>query len=284
MRLRIDFGYDGREFIGWAMQPGLRSVEQTLSEACGTILRSQIPRLTIAGRTDAGVHARGAVCHLDVDPRAYKTLPARSGREPAEAAARRLNGVLPADIVVHRVREAAPGFDARFSALSRRYSYRICDDPSTRDPLRRHDTVFVKQSLDPALLNEAAAHLMGLNDFASFCKRREGATTVRTLLEYRWERIADGTLVATVIADAFCHSMVRSLVGVVLPVGDGTRQPQWPAQVMSGRRRHPAVKVMAPHGLCLEEISYPADDRLAARAAQARTTRELPGTSAAEAG
>jgi len=279
VRLRVDFGYDGRDFIGWATQPGLRSVEQTLSEACGTILRSEVPRLTIAGRTDAGVHARGAVCHLDVDPRAYETLPARSGREPADAAARRLNGVLPADIVVHRVREAPPGFDARFSALSRRYSYRICDDPSTRDPLRRHDTVFIKRSLDPRLLNEAAQHLVGLNDFASFCKRRDGATTVRTLLHYRWERIADGTLVASVGADAFCHSMVRSLVGVVLPVGDGSRKIEWPAQVLGGLRRHPAVKVMPAHGLCLEEISYPPDDRLAARAAESRTTRELPETS-----
>lgn len=258
------------------MQPGLRSVEQALSEAFGTILRSDVPRLTVAGRTDAGVHARGAVCHLDVDPRAYKTLPARSGRTPGEAAVRRLNGVLPADVVVHQVREAAAGFDARFSASSRRYSYRICDDLGNRDPLRRHDTVFVKQPLDHERLNEAAQLLTGLNDFASFCKRRDGATTVRTLLEYRWERIADGTLVATVVADAFCHSMVRSLVGVVMPVGDGSRKAQWPAQVMSGRQRHPAVKVMPPHGLCLEQISYPADEGLAARAAESRTTRELP--------
>lgn len=273
--MRIDFGYDGRDFSGWAAQPGLRTVEATLSWAWGTISRTDPPRLTVAGRTDAGVHARGAVCHLDVDDVAYGALPGRSGRTPALAARRRLNGILPSDIAVHQVSTAPIGFDARFSATSRRYTYRICDDPASLDPTRRGDTVWVKHPLDAGLLDAAAQHLVGLNDFAAFCKRREGATTVRTLLDYRWARAADGTVVATVVADAFCHSMVRSLVGVVLPVGVGARPVDWPAQVLRARARHPAVKVMPPHGLCLEEVTYPHDDQLSARATESRNVRQL---------
>lgn len=275
MRLRIDFGYDGRDFSGWAMQPGLRTVEETLAQAWGTIARTEPPRLTVAGRTDAGVHARGAVCHLEVDPAAYDALPGRSDRTAAQAAIRRLNGVLPADVVVHLVREAPDGFDARFSASSRRYSYRICDDPAALDPTRRGDTVRAKHPLNVELLNAAAGQLIGLNNFAAFCKRRAGATTVRTLLTYHWVREVHGTIVATVIADAFCHSMVRSLVGVVLPVGEGARPVQWPVQVMTAQLRHPAVRVMPPHGLCLEEVTYPPEDQLAARAAEARHTRHV---------
>ncbi|UIJ36519.1 tRNA pseudouridine(38-40) synthase TruA [Allobranchiibius sp. GilTou73] len=274
MRLRMDFGYDGSDFSGWAAQPGLRTVEETLAQAWGTILRQDAPRLTVAGRTDAGVHARGAVCHLDLDDASYEGLPARSPRTSADAAVRRLNGVLPRDVVVRRVQRAPEGFDARFSATSRRYSYRICDDPATLDPVRRRDTVLVKHPVDVGLMDAAARNLAGLNDFAAFCKRREGATTVRTLLDYRWVREEDGTVAATVLADAFCHSMVRSLVGVVLPVGEGRREVQWPTQVLRERGRHPAVTVMPPHGLCLEEVTYPPDDELAARATQSRRTRD----------
>ncbi|NNG39050.1 tRNA pseudouridine(38-40) synthase TruA [Flexivirga sp. ID2601S] len=276
MRLRIDFGYDGTDFSGWATQPGLRTVEQTLSEGLGTILRSAPPKLTVAGRTDAGVHARGAVCHVDLDPERYAALRGRSERSPADAAVTRLGGVLPPDVVVHRVREAPTGFDARFSATSRRYSYRIIDDPAAVDPLRRRDTVVVRGPLDEHAMNSAARNLLGLKDFAAFCKRREGATTVRTLLDYRWERTADGVLVATVVADAFCHSMVRSLVGAVIPVGLGRKPIEWPAQVLTAGRRDPGVTVMPPHGLCLEEVSYPPDDQLATRADAARAVRTLP--------
>lgn len=276
MRLRIDFGYDGTDFSGWAAQPGRRTVEQTLSEGLGTILRCDPPKLTVAGRTDAGVHARGAVCHVDLDNALYAALPGRSSRGPSEAAVTRLGGVLPSDMVVHRVAPAAPGFDARFSAVSRRYSYRLLDDPAAADPIRRRDTVVVRGPLDVDAMTVASRKLVGLKDFAAFCKKREGATTVRTLLDYHWERDADGVLVGTVLADAFCHSMVRSLVGSVVPVGLGRHTEEWPAQVLTARQRDPGVRVMPPHGLCLEEVSYPADDELAARAEEARATRELP--------
>ena len=274
-RVRIDFAYDGTGFHGWAAQPGLRSVEETLSAALTTVLRAPEPvRLTVAGRTDAGVHASGAVCHADVDPAAFARLPGRSDRDPADAAVVRLNGVLPGDVVVRGVRVVPPEFDARFSALERRYRYRLCDDVRALDPVRRHDTVVVRRPLDVAAMDAAAASLTGLHDFAAFCKQREGATTIRTLLEYRWERVGDGLLVATVRADAFCHSMVRSLVGAVVPVGEGRRPVGWAAQVLAAGRRDSGVVVMPPQGLSLVEVVYPADDRLGARAAIARARRD----------
>lgn len=275
MRLRVDFGYDGAGFAGWAAQPGLRTVEAELTTAWATILRREPPKLTVAGRTDAGVHARGAVAHLDVDPSTYADLPGRSERTPDAAAVTRLNGVLPDDIVVRSVRAAPDGFDARFSATSRRYSYRIADQ--FPDPIRRGDTVAWRRPLDTEAMREASHALLGLNDFAAFCKRREGATTVRTLLRYDWQREDDGVLVATVIADAFCHSMVRSLVGAVVPVGEGRVPRSWPGEKLAAGQRDPAILVMPAHGLCLEEVSYPPDAQLAARASESRSVRSLPG-------
>ncbi|WP_426563039.1 tRNA pseudouridine(38-40) synthase TruA [Angustibacter sp. McL0619] len=277
VRLRIDLGYDGTNFSGWAAQPGRRTVEEELATALTTILRApELVRLTVAGRTDAGVHARGQVVHVDVDPGAWAALPGRSGRPPQAAALTRLAGVLPDDVVVHAVSVAPPGFDARFGALRRRYRYRVCDRPHELDPLRRNDTVVVKEPLDVDALREASQTLLGLRDFAAFCKRREGASTVRTLLDYTWCRRDDGVLAARVVADAFCHSMVRSLVGAVLPVGQGRRPVEWPAQVMAVGVRDAAVAVMPPHGLSLEEVVYPPDDELAVRSEQARAVRSLP--------
>jgi tRNA pseudouridine38-40 synthase len=276
LRVRLDVSYDGTDFSGWAAQPGLRTVEGELSAALGTLLRATEPvRLVVAGRTDAGVHARGQVVHLDPDPEAWAALPGRSDRSPEAAALTRLRGILPPDVVVRAVGVAPAGFDARFSALRRRYRYRLCDRPEAVDPLRRRDTVTTKRPLDEGLLDEAARSLVGLHDFAAFCKRREGATTVRTLLDYGWERGPDGVLEARVVADAFCHSMVRSLVGAVVPVGEGRRPVGWPAEVLRAARRDPGVVVMPPHGLSLEEVVYPEDGQLAARAQEARSVRTL---------
>ncbi|HET8617155.1 MAG TPA: tRNA pseudouridine(38-40) synthase TruA [Actinomycetales bacterium] len=277
VRVRIDLAYDGTGFSGWAAQPGRRTVEGELSAALTTVLRSpEAVRLTVAGRTDAGVHARGQVCHADVPPEGWQALPGRSDRTPEQAAVTRLAGVLPPDVVVHAVSVAPEGFDARFSALRRRYLYRLSDRPSDFDPLRRHDTVLFRgDELDVTAMDEAARTLVGLRDFAAFCKRREGATTVRTLLEYSWRRVDDGTLEGTVVADAFCHSMVRALVGAVVPVGQGRRPVSWPSEVLGAGRRDPAVAVMPPHGLSLEGVVYPPDGELAARAQQARAVRVL---------
>jgi tRNA pseudouridine38-40 synthase len=243
-------------------------VEATLAEALGRVLRLDPPRLTVAGRTDAGVHARGQVAHADV--------PVGVWAEAVERMPRRLSRALPPDIRVRSIRSAPDGFDARFSALWRRYSYRVCDDPAVADPLRRHDTLWHFRPLDLTTMNEAAAPLIGEHDFAAFCRRREGATTVRALRRLDWRRDADGVAVACVVADAFCHNMVRALVGAMLAVGDGTRPPSWLATVLAAAVRDPAVRVVRPHGLCLEEVRYPPPGQLAQRAVRTRARRACP--------
>lgn len=269
-RVRIDLSYDGGGFSGWARQPGQRTVQQVLEDALTRVLRTDPPvQLTVAGRTDAGVHARGQVAHAD--------LPAAAWQETAPAILRRLAGLLPADVRVRRMGPAPDGFDARFSALSRRYSYRICDDPTGPDPLRRHDTLWYRRQVSVGPMNEAAGLLLGEHDFAAFCRRREGASTVRELLSLSWARPETGVAEATVVADAFCHSMVRALVGALLKVGEGARPPSWPAQVLTARLRDPGVPVVPPHGLCLEEVRYPALGELAQRAVATRRIRTIPG-------
>jgi len=247
-------------------------VEEVLAAALGRVLRLPYPPgLTVAGRTDAGVHARGQVAHADVPADGWAP-----GAYPGPAAAVRLAGVLPADVRVHAVGVAPEGFDARFSALWRRYSYRVCDDPVRADPLRRHETLWSFRRLDVAAMNEAARSCLGEHDFAAFCRRRPGATTIRTLRRLEWQRDADGIAITTVVADAFCHHMVRSLAGALLAVGEGRRPPGWPAAVLAAGVRDPAVRVLPPHGLCLEEVGYPPPAGLAARAAATRTLRCTP--------
>ncbi|HKF76868.1 MAG TPA: tRNA pseudouridine(38-40) synthase TruA [Candidatus Dormibacteraeota bacterium] len=277
-RLRLDLSYDGSAFHGWSRQPGLRTVQQVVEEALGRALAlSAEPALTVAGRTDAGVHARGQVAHLDVPPAAWPPAadhpPALPPSPALPALARRLARLLPADVRVRAIGGAPDGFDARFSALWRRYSYRVCDAPAAADPLRRHDTLWYPRPVDTARMNDAARACLGEHDFAAFCRRREGASTVRELLRLEWDRPAPGVAVATVTADAFCHNMVRALVGALLTVGDGRRPVGWPAEVLAGRTRDPAAVVVAPHGLCLEEVRYPPDDGLAARAEITRRPR-----------
>jgi len=257
--------YDGTEFSGWAAQPGRRTVQGEVQTALTTVLRLPAAAVTCAGRTDAGVHARGQVCHVDVPDTV----------QPADVR-RRLAGVLPADVRVRAVSVAADGFDARFSALWRRYAYRVCDDPAALDPLRRRHVLAWPRPLDVHQMNTAARPLTGEHDFAAFCRRREGATTIRTLLDLCWERDRDGLAVARVVADAFCHSMVRGLVGALLSVGEGRRDAAWPAAVLAAGRRDPSVRVVAAHGLSLEEVGYPAPGELAVRAEQARAVRTLP--------
>lgn len=274
-RVRLDLAYDGTDFAGWAAQPGLRTVQGTLEAALGTVLRCPEPRLTVAGRTDAGVHARGQVAHVDLDAGVWEAVAGRLTRSPGEALVRRLTGVLPPDVVVRRAEPAPVGFDARFSALHRRYAYRIADDPAVVDPLRRHLVVRHRVPLDPDAMHAAAAPLVGRHDFAAFCRPRAGATTIRTLEVLTVERPTAGAdaglVVIGVRADAFCHSMVRALVGALTAVGEGRRGTDWPAQLLDGGRRE---GVVAPAGgLCLEEVAYPADAELAARAEQTRARR-----------
>lgn len=266
-RLRLDLAYDGTAFAGWASQrDGLRTVQGVVEEALARVTRLPVtPRLTVAGRTDAGVHARGQVAHVDVPSALWEAL--------APVILRRLRGVLPADVQVCGVQAAPKGFDARFSPLWRRYAYRVCDLPQGPDPLRRAEVLSYPHPLDVAAMDAAASALVGEHDFAAFCKRREGATTVRELMTFGWRRQGDGLAVATVVADAFCHSMVRALVGACLAVGEGRRPGAWPREVLGGCRRDPGVQVVRPHGLTLEEVRFPADLDLAARADQTRRRR-----------
>jgi tRNA pseudouridine38-40 synthase len=267
VRLRIDLSYDGTDFRGWATQPGLRTVQGMLEVALATVLRLPEVRVVCAGRTDTGVHARGQVVHLD--------LPTDSPAAAYDGLLRRLNGILPPDVRVRRVAAAADGFDARFSAVWRRYAYRVADRAELVDPLTRGHVLAWQRPLDLDAMNAACEPLLGLQDFASFCKQREGATTVRTLLDLSWARDDAGLAVATVRADAFCHHMVRSLVGCLLAVGDGRRAPAWAGEVLSAAVRDPSVAVVPAHGLTLEEVGYPADVAgLVEQAARARAKRE----------
>lgn len=267
MRLRLDIAYDGTDFHGWAAQQGLRTVQGELELWIARVLRSVESRpLVCAGRTDAGVHARGQVAHLDLPDDA--TDPATT----AELLERRLRRALPADVIVRRVRPAAPGFDARFSAVWRRYVYRLTDQPL--DPLVRRTVVSVPWPLDVASLNRAAGSLVGLHDFAAFCKAREGATTVRELQLVQADRAVSGIVEITVRADAFCHSMVRSLVGALVAVSTGRRDLTWLETLVDAPGRVGSITVMPAHGLVLEEVGYPEPAQLAARAIEARAHRQ----------
>ncbi|WOQ69269.1 tRNA pseudouridine(38-40) synthase TruA [Microbacterium limosum] len=279
MRIRLDIAYDGTHFAGWARQPGLRTVQGALETALQRVLRSPAaPRLVVAGRTDAGVHATGQVAHVDVAPDDIERLHRpRDTRPPLDQLAHRLRGVLGAysDVTVRAATAAPEGFDARFSPVWRRYVYRIADAASGYDPLRRHDTTSVRASLDAAAMDAAASSLRGLHDFAAYCRPREGATTIRTLLDYTWRRLPDGVLEAEVRADAFCHSMVRALVGVCAAIGEGRLDVEDAARLRDERTRSSAFPVLAARGLTLAEVGYPASDLLAERAAQTRARREL---------
>jgi tRNA pseudouridine38-40 synthase len=272
VRVRLDLSYDGKDFHGWAKQAGgQRTVQGEIEDALRTVTRSSTTyELTVAGRTDAGVHARGQVAHVD--------LPLEVWGEHREKLLKRLAGRLGRDVRVWSVAEAPEGFNARFSAIWRRYAYRVTDNPGGVDPLLRGHVLWHDRPLDADAMNAAAGKLVGEHDFAAYCKKREGATTIRTLQELSWRRGEDGILTATVKADAFCHNMVRSLVGALLFVGDGHRPVEWPAQVLAAGVRDSAVHVVRPHGLTLEEVGYPADALLAARSREARNIRSLPGS------
>lgn len=283
MRIRLDIAYDGTHFRGWARQPGLRTVQETLEAALGRVLGGA-PRLVVAGRTDAGVHATGQVAHVDLDDGQRERLLSRRSRTAASdsvesrvaALAARMTGVVGAysDVAVSRAAVAPGGFDARFSAVWRRYEYRIADLAAGYDPLERHRTTSVRAALDVTAMDAAARGLIGLHDFAAYCKPREEATTIRTLLEFDWRRDEAGVLVANVRADAFCHSMVRALVGACVAVGEGRLDPDDVLDIRDARERVPEVKVLAARGLTLTEVGYPADELLAQRAEQTRARRD----------
>jgi tRNA pseudouridine38-40 synthase len=272
VRWRFDIAYDGTTFSGWATQVGRRTVQGELETWIARVLRlDDPPKMVCAGRTDAGVHARGQVAHLNLDSGAIT--------DGGDDLARRLNSVLGGDCVVRRISVAPPGFDARFAAIWRRYVYRLSDAGVPPDPLYRYQIAQLPAEVDLARFNEEATTLLGLKDFGAFCRRREGASTIRTLLELTGRRVASGPMAGviecTVRADAFCHSMVRSLVGALVAVATGQRDHEWLSAVTERAVRDSTIMVMPAAGLTLEEVGYPADHELDARALEARALRDL---------
>ncbi|GGO10598.1 tRNA pseudouridine(38-40) synthase TruA [Micromonospora parathelypteridis] len=266
IRLRLDVSYDGTGFSGWAAQPSRRTVAGVLVETLDLVLGAGTATgLTVAGRTDAGVHATGQVCHLD--------LPVDVWRQHDGRLLRRLARLLPTDVRVRAMTEVPADFDARFSATFRRYEYRVTDAPFGAEPLRRHEVLAWPKPLDLAALNAAATGLVGEHDFAAYCRRKENATTLREVTRLDWRRDPDGILVATVQADAFCQAMVRSLVGAMLVAGDGRRPVEWPGSLLTRQERSSEVTVAPAHGLTLVAVGYPADPAEYAR--RADLTRRL---------
>jgi tRNA pseudouridine38-40 synthase len=294
VRLRLEIAYDGSQFCGWARQPGLRSVQGELESAVRAVLRiaADIPvRVAVAGRTDAGVHAVGQVGHCDVPAAAWAGAAGRHGGrtassgEPPDAAPdpsptvrRRLNGLLPPDLRVRQVTLAPEGFDARWSASWRRYSYLVADDPAGQDPRTRGHVLWHPRPLDVQAMDAAAAPFVGEHDFAAFCRARAGASSVRTIHDIGWQRIgrsAGATSPAefSVRADAFCHSMVRALVGAFIAVGDGRWPLGRPAELLAAAERVPVIATAPAHPLTLVEVGYPPDADLASQAEQAKRWR-----------
>lgn len=268
-RFRLDVAYDGTDFSGWAAQPGRRTVAGVLTDVLARVLRTPV-LLTVAGRTDAGVHATGQVASTDLPADLDTTW-----------ALRRLNRLLPADLRVRAVTPVPPEFDARFSALRRHYRYRVATAPWGAEPLRARDTLAWPYPLDLVAVATASAALLGEHDFAAFCRRRDGATTVRALQRLDWTAGPGGVVEVAVSADAFCHSMVRSLVGALLDVGRGRRAVDWPAGLLGRDARASDVAVAPAHGLTLVGVDYPPDAELAARAAVTRQLR-VPGSAPAQ--
>lgn len=253
-------------------------------------------RLTVAGRTDTGVHASHQVCHLDVSETILARCVGHMDVPPVVALTRRLQRMLPNDITIHGINEAPQGFDARFSALERTYVYRIADRSSEIDPRMRGFVLHVDDDLDLETMNQAAAMTIGLHDFGSFATPNPGGTTIREVKTAYWRRIPQRPLIDgemtmgeryrtpsiesglacfTIVADAFARNMVRSLVNGCVQVGIGKRSLDWFADKMATPLREGSTGPIAPQGLTLEHIEYPDDDQLAIRAETIRAKRTL---------
>jgi len=262
LRLRIDLAYDGTNFSGWAAQPDRRTVQEEVEKAIAIISQSKVETI-VAGRTDAGVHATGQVIHVDV-PESINL----------EEIPYKLNRILDTDVRVMGVSIAPPAFHARFSALRRHYTYKILDANKVISPLHRYDVASWYRPLALDQLNAASALLLGDHDFAAYCKYREGATTIRQLQRFEWIRDSEGFLIGDVVADAFCYSMVRNLVGAVVCVADGRFSPEWIAQTLANKVRVSDSLVFPSCGLTLRQVDYPSDSELLERAAKTVARRE----------
>lgn len=243
-KVRLVLAYDGTDFHGFAAQPDVRTVEGVLARALEKVLRHGV-ELSVAGRTDAGVHAWGQVVSFDADP----------GVDPWRLQSA-LNGILGPEVVVRSCELVAPSFDARRSARWRRYRYTVLARPHP-DPFFARYAWWVEQPLDLAALRTAADPFIGEHDFAAFCRAGPaGTTTVRTVLDSRWDEAGEGILRYEITATAFCWQMVRSLVGTMVEVGRGRLRPGDLLSILHSRDRAQAGPVAPPHGLCLWEVGY----------------------------
>lgn len=264
-RFRIDLAYDGTDFSGWAIQPGLRTVEGDLVNALEVIFGKLENGLRVAGRTDAGVHAIAQVLHVDLTPVQARRI--KSGLP------KRLNAMLPRDVRIHKVELAAEGFHARFSATSREYRYRI-NQSAIENPLIGRYQLWHKYPLDASKMHDAGQHLLGLHDFASFCKRRAGSTTIREMKKLRVSE-AKGEIVIDLEADAFCHNQVRSIVGALVAIGENTLSLKQLLAILDQKKRVGKFKVVGAEGLTLMKVNYPKDHLLAKQAEKTRNMRSL---------
>lgn len=239
---RLDIAYDGSGFHGYARQTGLRTVQGELEKALETLLKEEV-KTSVAGRTDAGVHARHQVVSFSYD-----------GAVDTTSFARSLRGLITPEVAVQGMSVAPEDFSARFSATSRRYRYRIDTRPA-HDPLERGFVWHVDRSLDVPAMTEAATTFIGEHDFASFCRSLEGKSNVRRLTTLEVKE-ADGLLDVWAEANAFCHQMVRSLVGYLYDVGRGFSDPSRSAEVLAARDRSTVATVAPPHGLSLWGVRY----------------------------
>ena len=261
-RLRLDISYDGTNFSGWGIQPDRRTVQQSVEDAISTVAQAKAETI-VAGRTDAGVHATGQVIHVDLSESLELT-----------DLAYKLNRILDEDIRINQITIAPPAFHARFSALRRYYEYRILDENKVIPPLVRFNTESWYRPLDVDVMNQASALLLGTHDYAAFCKFREGATTIRTLETYSWHRDNQGFLIGDVVADAFCYSMVRNLVGAIVCVADGRKDVSWISTLLENKERVSDSLVFPARGLSLYKVDYPNDAELLERAAKTIARRE----------
>ena len=235
--------YDGAGFAGWAAQPGMRTIEEELSGALGTVLRQPV-KLAVAGRTDAGVHATGQVV----------SFRAETDLAPASISYR-TTAVLPEDVALRRCVAVRAGFDARRDATSRSYEYRIVNDP-IRSPLSRRRAIHVARGLDVGLLHKAAALVRGAHDFRAFTPARSHHVRfARGVTESGWEE-RGGLLVYGITANSFLHGMVRALVGTMLEVAGGKRDLADFARLLEGAGRSEAGPAAPARGLTLVRVSY----------------------------
>lgn len=241
--LRLDLEYDGAGFRGWAHQPGLRTVEGVLRDALARLVGHPVT-LSVAGRTDAGVHALAQVVSVPV-----------SSALPCGQIVRALGALLPDEVAARGVADAPAGFDARRDALSRRYEYRLLRGPDS--PLRRGRVHAVRRRLDVPAMEAAAELLVGRHDFRAFTPARTGHVFFhRTVTECRFEQRGD-ELVLMIEANAFMRAMVRTVMGTLLDVGTGRRNPESVGELLTGAPRSAAGPTAPPHGLCLVAVRYP---------------------------